>query len=256
MRSMNKTLHAIIVLILLFLVWVYNSFFQSLLREFGVSISTSYEKIIKLINSFDYIDQAFLQISKLGLGTDATKILAEISSYILLIFPFATVYLLLILLRFIMRSQTIKLRRSYYSRLQSYLTVGIIVVCVFLGWNNRDKFGLGSTDPDTGYDKRAVEVLRGPITHVRDGDTIEVNRIPIRIAALDCPENSTSEGKKATRFAKQFKGKQAVCELTGKTTYDRKVGYCSINGKPFAQIMVENTTCVYWCKYDVWNRFC
>ena len=110
---MNKTLHAIIALILLFLAWVYNSFFQSVLLEFGVSISTSYEKIIKLINSFDYIDQAFLQISKLGLGTDATKILAEISSYILIIFPFATVYLLFILLRFIMRLQTIKLRRSY-----------------------------------------------------------------------------------------------------------------------------------------------
>ena len=253
---MNKTLHAIIALILLFLVWVYNSFFQSLLREFGVSISTSYEKIIKLINSFDYIYHAFLQISKLGLGTDATKILAEISSYILLIFPFATVYILFILLRVIFCSQTIKFRRSYYSRPQAYLIVGIIFACVLLVLSYTDKFGFGYTDPDTGFAKRAVEVLRGPITHVRDGDTFEVNRIPIRIAALDCPENSTSEGKKATRFAKQFKGKQAVCELTGKTTYDRKVGYCSINGKPFAQIMVENTTCNYWCKYDVWGKFC
>ena len=81
-------------------------------------------------------------------------------------------------------------------------------------------------------------------------------RVPIRIAVLDCPENSTSEGKAATRFAKQFKGKQAICELTGKTTYDRKVGYCSIDDKPFEEIMVENTSCEYWCKYDVWNRFC
>ena len=147
-------------------------------------------------------------------------------------------------------------RRRRHFRLQSYLTLGLIIACVLFGLSYMDKFGLGYKDPATGFDKRAVEVLRGPITHVRDGDTFEVNRIPIRIAVLDCAENSTSEGKKITRFAKQFKGKQAVCELTGKTTYDRKVGHCSIDGKPFEEIMVENTSCEYWCKYDVWNRFC
>ena len=64
-------------------------------------------------------------------------------------------------------------------------------------------------------DERAVTVLRGVITHVRDGDTLEIKEIPVRISALDCPENTTNEGKSATRFAKRFKGKQAICELTG-----------------------------------------
>ena len=32
-------------------------------------------------------------------------------------------------------------------------------------------------------------VLTGKVTHVRDGDTIEVNSVPIRLAALDCPES-------------------------------------------------------------------
>ena len=104
-------------------------------------------------------------------------------------------------------------------------------------------------------DSRAVSVLRGAITHVRDGDTFEVSGIPVRISALDCPENSTSSGKKATRFTRQFKGKQAVCELTGAKTYDRVVGYCSIEGKDFAQIMVENKFCKFWPKYDVWKRY-
>ena len=104
-------------------------------------------------------------------------------------------------------------------------------------------------------DERAVSVLRGTISHVRDGDTFEINGIPVRISALDCPENSTSSGKKATRFARQFKGKQAVCELTGAKTYDRVVGYCSIEGKDFAQIMVENKFCKFWPKYDVWKRY-
>ena len=48
--------------------------------------------------------------------------------------------------------------------------------------------------------------MRGTITHVRDGDTFEVNGIPVRLAALDCPENNTKEGRTASRFAKKFKG--------------------------------------------------
>ena len=104
-------------------------------------------------------------------------------------------------------------------------------------------------------DTRAFSILRGTISHVRDGDTFEVNGIPVRISALDCPENSTSSGKKATRFTRQFKGKQAFCELTGAKTYDRVVGYCSIEGKDFAQIMVENKFCKFWPKYDVWKRY-
>ena len=146
-------------------------------------------------------------------------------------------------------------RRRYFSP-SSNLIILILIASAFLFLNYMDELGIGYTDPETGFDKRAASVLRGTITHVRDGDTFEVKGVPIRIAVLDCPENNTSEGKYATRFAKQFKGKQAICELTGKTTYDRKVGYCSIDGKSFEEIMVENTSCEYWCKYDVWNRFC
>ena len=116
-------------------------------------------------------------------------------------------------------------------------------------WNRNAKAS------ETRIDSRAVSILRGTITHVRDGDTFEVQGTPVRISALDCPENSTSSGQKATRFTRQFKGKQAVCELTGAKTYDRVVGYCSIEGKDFAQIMVDNKFCKFWPKYDVWNRY-
>lgn len=108
---------------------------------------------------------------------------------------------------------------------------------------------------DPKIDTRAVSVLKGTITHVRDGDTFEINGIPIRISALDCAENSTPEGKKITRFAKKFLGKQAVCELTGAKTYDRVVGYCSIEGKDFARTMMNETSCKLWAKYDVWDRY-
>ena len=68
-------------------------------------------------------------------------------------------------------------------------------------------------------------VLTGTVTHVRDGDTIEVNNVPIRLAALDCPERGTRDGDYASLIAKQFQGQQATCELTGaKTVSDQKIG--------------------------------
>ena len=130
------------------------------------------------------------------------------------------------------------------------IVIGLLVLTYLV------KFaGVNAGASDKEIDGRAVSVLRGTITHVRDGDTFEVKGTPVRISALDCPENSTSSGKKATRFTRQFKGKQAVCELTGAKTYDRVVGYCSIEGKDFAQIMVENKFCKFWPKYDVWKRY-
>ena len=130
------------------------------------------------------------------------------------------------------------------------IAIGLLVLTYL------DKFaGVNAGTSDKEIDGRAVSVLRGTITHVRDGDTFEVKGTPVRISALDCPENSTSSGQKATQFTRQFKGKQAVCELTGAKTYDRVVGYCSIEGKDFAQIMVDNKFCKFWPKYDVWKRY-
>ena len=97
--------------------------------------------------------------------------------------------------------------------------------------------------------------LNGTVTHVRDGDTIEVNGIAVRLSALDCPENGTRQGDKATRVAKQFKGSLARCELTGAKTYDRLVGYCSVCGSDFGLHMMQNSSCKVWEKYDVWNRY-
>ena len=132
----------------------------------------------------------------------------------------------------------------------------ILIVIGLLVLTSIDKFvGVNAEVSDKEIDGRAVSVLRGAITHVRDGDTFEVSGTPVRISALNCPENSTSSGQKATQFTSQFKGKQAVCELTGAKTYDRVVGYCSIEGKDFARIMVDNKFCIFWPKYDVWNRY-
>ena len=98
-------------------------------------------------------------------------------------------------------------------------------------------------------------LLEGQVTHVRDGDTIEVNGIAIRLSALDCPERGTRDGEYANRLAQQFLTTKAVCELTGAKTYDRLVGYCIVGGQDFGLFMMRNSACKLWEKYDVWDRY-
>ena len=100
-----------------------------------------------------------------------------------------------------------------------------------------------------------TSIIEGKITHVRDGDTLEIENIPVRLAALDCPENNTPEGRYATKIAKQFVGSQASCELTGVKSYERFVGYCSINGEDYGEILISQSACKVWRKYDVWKRY-
>ena len=98
-------------------------------------------------------------------------------------------------------------------------------------------------------------LLSGTITHVRDGDTFEVGGIAVRLAALDCPENKTTEGKRITQYAKRYVGSHAVCQLTGAMSYDRVVGYCSINDEDYGSVMMQNTSCKLWSKFDVFNMY-
>ena len=98
-------------------------------------------------------------------------------------------------------------------------------------------------------------LLEGQVTHVRDGDTIEVNGIAIRLSALDCPERDTSEGESANEVAQNFLWAEATCELTGAKTYDRLVGYCIVGGQDFGLFMMRNSACKVWEKYDVWDRY-
>ena len=104
-----------------------------------------------------------------------------------------------------------------------------------------------ATSPKSIVSKKApenanIKTLSGTVTHVRDGDTIEVNGIAIRLAALNCPETGTKESSNATTLAKKFAGAEAMCELTGAKTYDRLVGYCRINGTDFGQYMMKNSS--------------
>ena len=103
--------------------------------------------------------------------------------------------------------------------------------------------------------ERGQNVLNGVITHVRDGDTIEVAQIPIRLAALDCPEVGSIAGDLAKSVAQEFLGSQAICFLTGAKSYDRFVAYCEIRGRDLGENLMRKTNCKAWKKFDVWNRY-
>ena len=94
--------------------------------------------------------------------------------------------------------------------------------------------------------------LTGQITHVRDGDTIEVGDIAIRLNGLTCDERGTALGDRATAYIRsQVLGKTATCSLTGERTYDRLVGRCATEdlGDIGAHLILQ-TLCGRCERYD------
>ena len=85
----------------------------------------------------------------------------------------------------------------------------------------------------------------GRVTHVRDGDTIEVDGRPIRIAALDCAESGTMAGEAATRRMKALvSGGRLNCSLAGERSYDRWIGTCRLaSGRDIASVMIAEGLC-------------
>lgn len=91
--------------------------------------------------------------------------------------------------------------------------------------------------------------VSGPVTHVRDGDTIEVSRIPIRFGSLDCAERDTAQGQRATAHMRSLiSGENLTCYLNGRTSYDRMIGSCTLqDGRDLAGIMIKDGYCTrFW----------
>lgn len=68
----------------------------------------------------------------------------------------------------------------------------------------------------------SVETLRGHVDKVRDGDTIVVSGVPIRLQGVAAPEMKEKWGKQAMQ--RIVAGQRLRCEMTGEKTHDRKVG--------------------------------
>lgn len=65
--------------------------------------------------------------------------------------------------------------------------------------------------------------------YARDGDTIVVAGVPIRLNGVDAPELSNRYGRDAKLFMQRaIRGREITCELNGERTYDRWVGVCFV----------------------------
>lgn len=78
----------------------------------------------------------------------------------------------------------------------------------------------------------AGEQITGPVTHIRDGDTIVVAGTPIRLNGVAAPESHEPGGPEATAAMTRLTfGKTVTCDLNGERSHDRRVGICYLDGR-------------------------
>lgn len=82
-------------------------------------------------------------------------------------------------------------------------------------------------------------ILTGDVTKVRDGDTIEVGKIPIRLNGVSAPEMGEPFGHQSKSFMVDLvMSKRVRCELDGTKTHDRWVGICYLNGRDIGAAVI------------------
>ncbi|SIT12444.1 hypothetical protein SAMN05421759_11829 [Roseivivax lentus] len=91
----------------------------------------------------------------------------------------------------------------------------------------------------------APRMLAGRVSHVRDGDTIEVAGTPVRLGDLDCAELGSADGARARRaMVSLADGAHVTCALDGRRSYDREIGRCRLVGGPdLARAMRDRGIC-------------
>ena len=83
-------------------------------------------------------------------------------------------------------------------------------------------------------------ILTGQVTKVRDGDTIEVGRIPIRLNGVSAPEMNELLGPKSKAFMVDLvMGKRVHCDMNGNKTHDRYVGICYLKGEDIGMAVIK-----------------
>ncbi len=90
-------------------------------------------------------------------------------------------------------------------------------------------------------DARAENLtLEGTVSHVRDGDTIEVGPIAIRLQGIAAPEGNEPGGAATTDAMRDlFLGKDLRCDLTGDRSHYRFIGVCFLgDGRDVGEVMV------------------
>ena len=78
-----------------------------------------------------------------------------------------------------------------------------------------------------------AEEITGTVTHIRDGDTIEVDGTAIRLQGVAAPEMHEPGGHEARGYMVEMVLHQEVaCDLTGERSHDLPIGVCQLLQKP------------------------
>lgn len=128
---------------------------------------------------------------------------------------------------------------------------GILIGLAFIGFGTAVSSGMKIPSLDFlmhGAPPSGRLIVQGPVTHIRDGDTIEVRGVPIRIANLDCAETGTNAGRNATyRMVELAQRGPLLCRLEGRKSWDREVGVCDLaDGRDVGEIMIAEGVCARW----------
>ena len=82
--------------------------------------------------------------------------------------------------------------------------------------------------------------LIGKVTFVRDGDTIEVGGIAIRLNGISAPEQRQPYGPDATAFMGWLvMDKDVTCKLNGERSRDRLIGICYLDGVDIGEAIIR-----------------
>jgi len=85
-----------------------------------------------------------------------------------------------------------------------------------------------------------VASISGTVIKVRDGDTIEVGPIAIRLMGVAAPELEEPLGRRAKDFMFGVVFSKSIqCELNGEKSYDRFVASCFIEGTDIGAALIS-----------------
>jgi endonuclease YncB( thermonuclease family) len=143
-------------------------------------------------------------------------------------------------------------RRRARRRLTRVALAAVLVACVALvpaAW--LEAGARGTPEPTL----RAGATVEGRV-QVRDGDTLVVGGVPVRLAGLHCPEAREPGGAAATaRLRSLVAGRAVSCDLTGARTHDRQVGICRAADRDLAEALIREGACARCPRHDTAGRY-
>lgn len=101
----------------------------------------------------------------------------------------------------------------------------------------------------------AGQTLTGLVTHVRDGDTVELRTstgraVTVRLHGVDAPESSQSYGTAATRAARSYvDGKRVRVLVKDTDRYGRTVGVVTVAGGELGAMLVRDGLAWHYDRY-------